>query len=71
MKDQPAIGNTVSDETGQFDARFILWRKFCTERGIAVETLPGDLTGDAKVQWEKLKEEEFGATRKPQRPESG
>jgi hypothetical protein len=56
MKEPPAIENEVSDETGQFDTRFVLWRKFCDEHGIAVESLPGDLSADLKQEWEKLKE---------------
>jgi hypothetical protein len=61
MEEQPAIVNEVSDETGQFDPRFILWRKFCADQGIAVDSLPSQLTGDVKEQWEKLKQEKFGA----------
>jgi hypothetical protein len=56
MEEQPAIENTVSDETGQFDPRFVLWRKFCAEHGIAVESLPSNLSGDLKREWEKLKD---------------
>lgn len=60
MEEQPVIGNKISDETGQFDSRFILWRKFCADQGIPVDSLPGDLVGELKAQWEKLKEKEFG-----------
>lgn len=56
-KERPELKNEISDETGQYDARFILWRQFCEQNNIAVETLPGDLSGDAKDKWEKLKEE--------------
>jgi hypothetical protein len=55
MEKQDAISNEISDETGQFDPRFVLWRKFCADQGIPVESLPGDLSGEAKEQWEKLK----------------
>ena len=48
--------NKVSDETGQYDARFLLWRQFCAANNIPVETLPGDLTGETKKRWEELKE---------------
>ncbi len=51
--------NDISPETGQFDARFILWRMFCAENGIAVETLPSELTGRTKEDWEKLKNEQL------------
>lgn len=61
MEEQPVIINNVSDETGQFDPRFILWRKFCADQGISVDSLPGDLSGEVKAAWEKLKEQEFGS----------
>lgn len=50
---QPA--NTVSPETGQYDARFMLWRTFCAQNGVPVETLPSELEGEAKEKWEKMK----------------
>ena len=55
-KERPQVTNEISDETGQYDMRFLLWRQFCAANNIAVETLPGDLTGETKKQWEKLKE---------------
>lgn len=48
--------NAVPDETGEHDARFILWRTFCAEHNIPVETLPGDLSGEAKEKWGQLKD---------------
>ena len=51
------ITNEISDGTGQFDARFVLWRQFCSEYNIPVETLPSSLTGEIKERWEKLKNE--------------
>jgi len=53
--EQQQISNEVSDETGQFDPRFLLWRKFCADQKIAVDTLPTDLSGEIREQWEKLK----------------
>ena len=54
--DEPApVDNVISDETGQFDLRFILWRQFCAQNGVPVETLPSQLEGDQKEQWENLK----------------
>ncbi|MCV5755143.1 hypothetical protein OFN51_40715, partial [Escherichia coli] len=50
------IPNAVSDETGQLDVRFILWRKFCAEEGIPVETLPSDLEEEKRRRWEELKQ---------------
>jgi hypothetical protein len=54
-KDEPKIDNTISDETGAFDLRFILWRHFCQQNNISVETLPSQLTGQQKDKWEALK----------------
>jgi hypothetical protein len=51
------VTNEISDETGQYDARFILWRQFCAEHNIPVDTLPSDLSGEAREKWEELKEE--------------
>jgi hypothetical protein len=54
-REKPKASNEISPETGQFDARFILWRTFCAQNQIPVETLPSELTGDTKDRWEKLK----------------
>lgn len=51
------VTNEISDGTGQFDARFVLWRQFCGDNDIPVETLPSALTGEIKDKWEKLKSE--------------
>ena len=56
-KEKPKVPNQINEGTGQFDARFMLWRTFCTEHGVPVETLPSDLQGDIKEKWEKLKNE--------------
>ncbi len=53
---ETSVTNVVSDKTGQYDARFMLWRIFCDEHNIPVETLPGDLSGEAKEKWGKVKE---------------
>ena len=63
MKEQPPIVNEVSDETGQFDPRFRLWRQFCADRGIPVESLPSTLSDELKQEWEKFKEEKPQAGR--------
>jgi hypothetical protein len=54
--------------TGQFDARFVLWRRFCAENNIPVETLPSDLTGEAKEKWEKLKNEQLHKPTEEEKP---
>lgn len=51
------LSNEVSDETGQYDVRFLLWRKFCSENNVPVETLPGELKGELKEKWESMKED--------------
>jgi hypothetical protein len=56
---KPAIPNKISDHTGQFDTRFLLWRAFCAENGVPVETMPSELTGDTKDKWDKLKDEQL------------
>jgi hypothetical protein len=56
---KPKVSNEISEGTGQFDARFVLWRMFCAENNVAVETLPSDLTGETKDKWEQLKNEQL------------
>jgi hypothetical protein len=54
--DQPATSsNVISEDTGELDVRFALWRQFCAENGLAVETLPSELSEEQKVEWQKLK----------------
>jgi len=55
-KEKPQVTNEISDETGQFDMRFMLWRMFCAENDVPVETLPSDLTGDIRDKWNELKD---------------
>ncbi len=49
------VENAISDQTGQFDLRFVLWRHFCDQNNIPVETLPSQLDGEQKEKWEELK----------------
>lgn len=49
------VDNTVSDSTGQYDLRFLLWRQFCAQNDIAVDTLPSQLDDDQKLKWEEMK----------------
>ena len=51
----PPIDNSVSDSTGQFDLRFLLWRQFCAEYNIPVDTLPSQLENEQKDRWEEMK----------------
>lgn len=55
-KEPPPVDNVISDETGQFDLRFVLWRHFCSTYKIPVDSLPSQLTNDQKEKWEELKE---------------
>lgn len=54
-KNPPQVDNVISEETGQFDLRFVLWRHFCKLNSIPVETLPSQLTDEQKEGWEELK----------------
>lgn len=54
-KEPSPVENVISDQTGQFDLRFVLWRHFCDQNNIPVETLPSQLDGEQKEKWEELK----------------
>jgi hypothetical protein len=54
-KKAPPVDNTISEQTGQFDLRFVLWRHFCAQNNIPVETLPSQLNDEQKEKWEELK----------------
>lgn len=59
------VENIISDETGQFDMRFVLWRHFCSLHDISVESLPSQLDGEQKEKWEELKASKLrGPTKK-------
>jgi len=51
----PPVDNSISELTGEFDVRFLLWRHFCEKNGISVDTLPSQLSEDQKEKWEELK----------------
>lgn len=55
-KKQPPIENEISDQTGEFDQRFILWRHFCAKNNIPVESLPSQLNAEQRELWEELKQ---------------
>ncbi len=54
-QEPPPVDNVISDETGQFDLRFVLWRHFCSTNGIPVDSLPSQLDDEQKEKWEELK----------------
>ncbi len=51
--------NVVSEHTGQFDIRFLLWRTFCAETGTPVEKLPSELEGELRERWDKMKDNQL------------
>ena len=54
-KESRELDNSVSDTTGQYDLRFLVWRQFCEQNGIAVDTLPSQLDNEQKDRWEEMK----------------
>jgi hypothetical protein len=54
-KQLPQVDNSVSDSTGQYDLRFVLWRQFCARYDIPVDTLPSQLNDEQKEAWEEMK----------------
>ena len=55
-KQTPPVDNSVSDTTGQYDLRFVLWRQFCAQNNIPVDTLPSQLDDEQKERWEDMKQ---------------
>ena len=54
-KQPPPVDNSVSDSTGQYVLRFVLWRQFCALQHIPVDTLPSQLDDEKKELWEEMK----------------
>ena len=50
-------GGGISDETGNLDPRFMLWRMFCAENNVPLETLPSSLSRELKKKWQQLKKQ--------------
>jgi CheY-like chemotaxis protein len=42
-------------QTGPQDSRYVLWRMFCVESNIPVETLPSQLDKNLRQKWEEIK----------------
>jgi hypothetical protein len=55
QKKEPPVDNSVSDSTGQYDLRFVLWRQFCAKYQIPVDSLPSQLENEQKDLWEEMK----------------
>jgi len=45
----------ITDETGNLDPRFMLWRMFCAENNVPLETMPSSLSRELKKKWQQLK----------------
>jgi DNA-binding response OmpR family regulator len=54
-EEKEASSAAISAETGRLDPRFMLWRMFCAESNIAIETLPSELNREQKKRWDSLK----------------
>src|ERR1043165_7753290 len=54
-EEKEAKSSSISPESGKLDPRFMLWRMFCVESNIPVETLPSELDNEVKKRWELLK----------------
>lgn len=54
-EEKEAKSSLISLETGKLDPRFVLWRMFCAESNIPIETLPSELDREQKKRWENLK----------------
>lgn len=54
-EEREAESQPISPETGRLDPRFMLWRMFCAQSNIAVETLPSELNREQKKRWDTLK----------------
>ena len=39
----------------EYDLRFVLWRQFCAQYQIPVDTLPSQLENEQKELWEEMK----------------
>jgi hypothetical protein len=55
-KEPSPVDNSVSDSTGQYDLRFVLWRQFCALNNIPVDTLPSQLNENQKELWDAMKQ---------------
>ena len=52
-KPTPTAG--ISDTSGKLDPRFMLWRMFCAQHNVPLETLPSSLSKELKRKWQQLK----------------
>ena len=56
-EEKSSVPNVISAQTGELDVRFQLWRSFCAENGVPIESLPSDLIEELRERWEKLKDD--------------
>lgn len=52
---QPTIINSVSDNTGEDDPQFMLWRAFCSVNSIEVNLLVSQSDDEQREKWNELK----------------
>lgn len=45
----------ISDTSGNLDPRYMLWRMFCANNNVPIETLPSSLSRELKKKWQQLK----------------
>jgi hypothetical protein len=55
-EERQAIINSISDTTGHLDIRFTLWRRFCFEHDISVDSLPSELSSEKQKSWKEFKD---------------
>jgi len=58
-EEKSSVPNVISAQTGELDVRFQLWRSFCAESGVPVESLPCNLIEELRERWEKLKDDQL------------
>jgi len=52
---KPTPTAVISDTSGKLDPRFMLWRMFCAQHSVPLETLPSSLSKELKRKWQQLK----------------
>ncbi|MDT5060530.1 MAG: hypothetical protein QOH63_989 [Acidobacteriota bacterium] len=52
---EKSLVGDIPDSTGNLDPRFMLWRMFCAENNLSVETLSSSLSRELKRKWQQLK----------------
>jgi CheY-like chemotaxis protein len=53
-QEQPSAA-AISKTTGNLDPRFMLWRMFCAQNNVPIETLPSTMSKELQKKWQQLK----------------